>query len=71
MNISIYGSHLSPKILCHSRYTRAILFRRCLLPESPGRHQFLDHVLGVLGRHDGSLPCLSLTLNSKHEDKSV
>ena len=70
VNISIYGSHLSPEILCHSRDTRSILFRRCLLPESPGRHQLFDHVLGVLGRHDELTP-LSVSENSKHEDKSV
>ena len=54
----LFVSYLSPEILHHSHGTRAILFGRSLLPEPPRRNQLLDHVLGVLGRHGGSLSLL-------------
>ena len=54
----LFVSYFSPEILQHSHGTRAILFGRSLLPEPPRRNQLLDHVLGVLGRHGGSLTLL-------------
>ena len=51
-------NYLSPQVFHHPHGTRPILLRRCQFEEFPLGNQLFNHVLGVLGRHGGSLTSL-------------
>merc|ERR1719398_490150 len=61
---------LAPKVLHEPHNSSAILFRGGVLEKLPGRHQLLDHGLGVLRRHD-VFSAVRLSCRSESSNKSL